>query len=224
MRGEALKSFEDISERRKLLILLTGKKEVQSWNTQDKNFDIYDLKGLVNSFFSKYSLDNLLNDSYNSSQKSIYEYQFSKNFKDSAIAEGGKVSENVLSLFDIGQDVYSFEIDLDKIFEIKTGKEKYSEPLRFPKIIRDFAFIFDKTVTYESVKNFIFEQSSSILKEVEIFDIFESEDLGPDKKSMAFSLVFFDYNRTLVEEEVEADFKDLIKKITQKFDAVLRGN
>ncbi len=221
--GNEIKSFDDISEKRKLLILLTGRKQERTWNTNEILYDIFDLKGLVNSFFSKFSLDNLLDDSYNSSQKSIYEYQFSKNFKDDTVATGGKISEHVLSLFDIGQDIYTIEIDLDKIFNLETEKRKYTEPLKYPKIIRDFAFIFDKSVSYNSVKNFILEQSSGILKEVEIFDIFESDELGADKKSMAFSLEYFDLSRTLVDEEVEADFSKLIKKITEKFNAVLRG-
>jgi len=221
--GNEIKSFDDISEKRKLLILLTGKKQERTWNSGDIFYNIFDLKGFLNSFFYKFSLDNLLNDSYNSSQKSIYEYQFSKNFNEDVIATGGRISKDVLSLFDIEQDIYGVEIDLDKIFNINTENRKYSEPLKYPKIIRDFAFIFDKSLSYNSVKNFILEQSSGILKEVEIFDIFESKELGADKKSMAFSLEYFDSARTLVDEEVDADFNNLIKKITEKFNAVLRG-
>jgi phenylalanyl-tRNA synthetase beta chain len=223
-RDGEIKSFNDISERSKLLFLLTGKKREKTWNSAESYYDIFDLKGLINSFLYKFSLDNFLNDSYNSSQKSIYEYQFSKNFKDDAVATGGKVSRNVLNLFDIEQDVYSLEIDLNKLFDIEFERRKYSEPLKYPKISRDFAFIFDKSVSYDSVKNFILEQSSGILKGVKIFDIFESKELGENKKSMAFSLEYFDPGRTLVDEEVEADFKELIKKITEKYNAVLRGN
>ncbi len=222
--SDEIKSFKDISEKTQLLLLLTGKREENTWNTNETFYNFFDMKGLVNSFFYKFSLDNLLDDSYNSSEKSIYEYQFSKNFKDVVVATGGKISKNVLSLFDIEQDVYSFEIDLDKIFEINTEKRKYTEPLKYPKIKRDFAFIFDKSVSYNSVKNFILAQNSGILKEIEIFDIFESEELGADKKSMAFSLEYFDRSRTLVDDEVDADFNNLIKKITEKFNAVLRGN
>ena len=222
--SDEIKSFKDISEKTQLLLLLTGKREENTWNTNETFYNFFDMKGLVNSFFYKFSLDNLLDDSYNSSEKSIYEYQFSKNFKDVVVATGGKISKSVLSLFDIEQDVYSFEIDLDKIFEINTEKRKYTEPLKYPKIKRDFAFIFDKSVSYNSVKDFILEQNSGILKEIEIFDIFESEELGADKKSMAFSLEYFDRSRTLVDDEVDADFNNLIKKITEKFNAVLRGN
>ena len=222
-RGNKIKSFDNISERRKLLFLLTGRRNERTWNRDEIFYDIYYLKGLVNSFLYKFSLDNLLDDSYNSSQNSIYEYQFSKNFNNNVVGSGGKVSKDILNLFDIEQDIYSFEIDLDEIFSIRKETRKYREPLKYPKITRDFAFIFNKSVSYNSVKNFILEESSGILKAVEIFDIFESKELGTGKKSMAFSLEYFDTSRTLVEEEVESDFNNLIRKITDKFNAVLRG-
>jgi phenylalanyl-tRNA synthetase beta chain len=126
-------------------------------------------------------------------------------------------------LFSIEQDIFSFEFELDRLFEIGKRKKYYKEPLKYPKILRDFAFIFDKSVSYESVKKYILNESSDILKSVEIFDLFESKDLGESKKSMAFSLEYFDHNRTLVDEEVDSDFNNLINKITEKFNAALRG-
>jgi phenylalanyl-tRNA synthetase beta chain len=223
LNSSEIKSFEDISEKKKLLFLLTGKKEERNWNSEEEYYNIFDLKGLVNSIFNKFALDNLLNDSYNSIQKSIYEYQFSKTFKDFVVGYGGKIKQEILKIFDIDQDVFGFEFDLDKIFEIKTENRSYTEPLKYPKILRDFAFIFDKSVSYESVKKYILKESSDILKSVEIFDLFESKDLGESKKSMAFSLEYFDFSRTLVDEEVDSDFNNLISKITEKFDATLRG-
>ena len=74
-----------------------------------------------------------------------------------------------------------------------------------------------------AVKDFILSQSSDILKSVELFDIFESKEIGGDKKSMAFNLEYYDFNRTLTDEEVDKDFQDLINKVTNNFNAVLRG-
>ncbi len=223
-KSKEIKNFDSISEKKRLLFLVTGKKEDRGWNTKEEFYNIFDLKGLVNSFFYKLSLDNLLDDSYNSTQKSIYEYYLSKNFKDKTIGFGGKIKEEVLKIFNIEQEVFSFEFDLESVFEINKVNKVYKEPLKYPKILRDFAFIFDKSVSYESVKKYILNESSDILKSVEIFDLFESKELGERKKSMAFSLEYFDYSRTLVDEEVDSDFNNLIKKITEKFGATLRGN
>jgi phenylalanyl-tRNA synthetase beta chain len=140
------------------------------------------------------------------------------------LGSGGKVNLSVLRKYDINQDIYCFEFDLTKIKSVQLEVKQYKEPLKYPKVIRDFAFIFDKSVQYLDIKNYILKKSSNLLKDVRIFDIFESEALGTNKKSMAFTLEFYDETRTLTEDEVEKDFKSLIKNISKEFDAQLRGN
>lgn len=218
-----INSFDDISERQNLIIILSGRDEEKSWNTSEKYFDFYSLKGFVNSFIHKISLDNQLTDLYYSSENEIYSYYYTKNFNNQVVGIGGKVKKDVLNKFDINQDVFVFEFDLTALKQITPESRKYNEPPKYPKVIRDFAFIFDKKVQYLDVKNFILEKASKLLKKVELFDIFESESLGPDKKSMAFTLEYFDESRTLTEDEVEKDFNYLIAEISKKFNAKLRG-
>lgn len=218
-----INSFDDISERQNLIIILSGRDEEKSWNTSEKYFDFYSLKGFVNSFIHKISLDNQLTDLYYSSENEIYSYYYTKNFNNQVVGIGGKVKKDVLNKFDINQDVFVFELDLTALKQITPESRKYNEPPKYPKVIRDFAFIFDKKVQYLDVKNFILEKASKLLKKVELFDLFESESLGPDKKSMAFTLEYFDESRTLTEDEVEKDFNYLIAEISKKFNAKLRG-
>lgn len=218
-----INSFDDISERQNLIIILSGRDEEKSWNTSEKYFDFYSLKGFVNSFIHKISLDNQLTDLYYSSENEIYSYYYTKNYNNQVVGIGGKVKKDVLNKFDINQDVFVFEFDLTALKQITPESRKYIEPPKYPKVIRDFAFIFDKKVQYLDVKNFILEKASKLLKKVELFDIFESESLGPDKKSMAFTLEYFDESRTLTEDEVEKDFNYLIAEISKKFNAKLRG-
>lgn len=218
-----INTFDDISEKQNLILILSGKEEEKTWYSDEKFFDFYSLKGFVNSFTQKISLDNQLTDLYYSSENEIYSYYFTKNFNNQLVGVGGKVKKDVLSKFDINQDVFVFEFDLSVLKKITPELEKYIEPPKFPKIIRDFAFVFDKSVQYLDVKNFILEKASKLLKKVELFDIFESETLGGNKKSMAFTLEYFDESRTLTEDEVEKDFNYLISEISKKFNAKLRG-
>jgi phenylalanyl-tRNA synthetase beta chain len=221
--GDILNSFADFEEKKKLLFIITGKKQSRQWYSAENNYDIFDLKGLVNSFLSKLSLDNVLNDSYNSIQNKIYDYQFTINVKDSVFGVGGKVNKSVLKMFDVNQPVFSFECDLNILRELSGKKRTFKELLKYPKVYRDFAFLFDKSINYTLVKEFILKESSEILKSVELFDLFESEEIAEDKKSMAFNLVYYDYSRTLTDEEVDKDFQTLINKVTEKFNAILRG-
>ncbi|MGB5850493.1 MAG: phenylalanine--tRNA ligase subunit beta [Ignavibacteriaceae bacterium] len=216
-------SFDDYVEEEKLIFVITGKKTEREWYSEEKNYDFFDLKGIVNTFIEKILLDNVLNDSYYAIDNSIYDYYYTKNIGDQVIGFGGKVNSAVLKQFDIDQDVYCFEINVGKLKGITAPAKIYNELLRYPKVIRDFAFIFDKTIKFEEVKILIQKKGSKLLKDVKVFDIFESRDLGEGKISMAFQLEYFDEERTLTEEEVEKDFSNLIKVISKEFNAKLRA-
>ena len=217
-------NFSDFTEKTSLLMVITGKESEKGWNAQESTFDFYSLKGFINTFNNKFSLDNVLIDSYYFTGNSSFEYYFKKNAGENLVGSGGKISKEVLKKFDINQDVYCFEYNVQSLFEVLPGKKRsYSELLKFPKVERDFAFIFDKSVTYIEVIDFIKETTSGLVKSVKLFDLFESDTLGTDKKSMAFALEFYDIEKTLKEVEVDKEFNKLINSITKKFNAKLRG-
>lgn len=219
-----IKNFEDFTEVQNLILILTGKINEQKWNQSEKIADIYALKGMLQSFESKILLDNVLNDSYYHTQNSCFDLFFTKKHGDKEIGNGGRVKKEVLKKFDIQQDVFCFEFSLDELKKIEIKNRKYSEPLKFPKVIRDFAFIFDRYVQYDDVEKFIRKEGSELLKSVKLFDLFENDAIGSDKKSLAFNLEYFSEERTLTEEDVEKEFNRLISAITNKFNAKLRGN
>ncbi|MBS4034959.1 MAG: phenylalanine--tRNA ligase subunit beta [Ignavibacterium sp.] len=223
LNNNKIDSFEDFNENQNIIFVLSGKETEKTWNSAEKMFDFYSLKGLLKTFIQKISLDNVLTDLYYSDVNSKYDLNFAFTYNSEPIGAGGKVKKQILQLFEIDQDVFCFEFNLDTLKQITALPKKFTEPLKYPKVIRDFAFIFDISVNYGDVNDYISKSSSSLLKKVDLFDIFESETLGAGKKSMAFTLEFFDESRTLTEEEVEKEFNDLIKKVSIEFSATLRG-
>lgn len=221
--SEELKSFNDFTESQKLIFILTGRANSKEWHSNERNFDFFDLKGVINTFLSKISLDNFLNDSYYHNGNNLYKFLLTKSFLNKVLGKGGKVKKEVLSEFGIDQDVYSFEFDLQSLMKVERVDKKFIEPGKFPKIFRDFAFIFDKAILAEEIISHIKSEGSILLKTVKLFDLFEGESVGIDKKSLAFSLEYGSDDRTLTEVEVEKDFTALIKSVTQKFNAILRG-
>jgi phenylalanyl-tRNA synthetase beta chain len=222
-RNEEIKSFDDFSEEQKIVLIVSGLQEEKSWNQGAREADFYALKGLTEAFLSIISLDYLLNDSYSYEADTIFEYKQIKEFEGKKIGEGGKVKKDVLSQFDIEQDVYCYEFDVKEMSRITGKKKLFRELLRYPKVERDFAFIFDKEVRNEEVIAQMKKAGGELLKSVRLFDLFEHESLGEGKKSMAYTLEFFDEKRTLMEEEVDKEFNKLISEIEKKFNAKLRG-
>lgn len=219
-----LKSFDDIDEEQRLIIALSGNAEEKSWYGAEREYDFFDLKGILEEIIRKIILDNKINDYYYHKGDNIFEYSLTKKAGDSIIGTGGKVKSAVLKQFDIKQSVFLFELRVRELEALKKMERKMCELLRYPKVYRDFAFIFDKSIQYEDIKNFILKNGSHLLKQVDVFDIFEDPKyIGEHKRSLAISLEYFDEKRTLKEEEVEKDFSSLIRKIKKEFNAVLRG-
>lgn len=220
---EKIESFNDFTEQERLLLLLTGNANEKNWYASERNFDFFDLKGYVFALFKKKNLDNFIPYSYNNVGKNLFDLYFEQKFENSIIGYGGRVNKEVLKSYDIDKEVFCYELIVDEFKKISGSSQKFKELLRFPKIQRDFAFVFDKKTEYADIESFIRKNSSGLLKELSLFDVFESESIGIDKKSLAFSLAYYDYERTLTEEEVEKEFYNLIDKIKLKYKAVLRG-
>ncbi len=216
-------SFDDIIETENLLIALTGNAEDDEWYSKAKPFDFYDLRGAVEDFMSKNLLDKNTRYVYYTQNNSFYTEYFELYVQEKLAGSGGKLSESVAKMFDIKQEVYAFNFNLDVLKQAEISEKQYKETLRYPKVYRDFAVVVDKKVQSDQVISSIRSTSSKLLKNVKLFDIFESDSLGKSKKSLAYQLEFFDESRTLTEDEVNKDFWNSIEKVKKDFDAQLRG-
>lgn len=218
-----INSFLDFTELQKIIFILTGSVVEKEWYATARNFDFFDLKGSINEFLRKISLDNAINDSYYHDGNNLYQFLLTKSFANKVLGEGGKVKKEILADFGIEQDVYAFEFDVLELLKIPLVDKKFIELSKYPKVYRDFAFIFDKKVLAQDVISHIRSVGSNLLKNVKLFDVYEGEAIGKNNNSYAFSLEYSSDERTLTEAEVEKDFVFLINSITTKFNATLRG-
>ncbi|MBN1299633.1 MAG: phenylalanine--tRNA ligase subunit beta [Melioribacteraceae bacterium] len=217
-----INSFNDFTESEELLYALTGKSGTDEWYRKSRGYDIYDLIGLTQDFMTKNSLDKDNRYNYNHGN-SFYDQSFKLFVKDLKIGTGGKLNRNLLDDYDIKQEVFCVSLNLGVLKSVEKEEKKFTELLKFPKVIRDFAVILDKKIHASDVIEIITKNCSNLLKNVKLFDIFESESLGEGKKSLAFELEFYNIERTLTEEEVNKDFWKAIEEVKKKFNAQLRG-
>lgn len=223
--GEKIEGFENIKEESALAIILTGKASHKTWSSEERYFDVFDLKGYLNSLLETYLDTKKLSFEYHTDERGIYEYSVDVFAGEEKLGTYGKVTDIFAAKYDIKQVVFCGELFVNCIRRNSDKLRKYVPLLKYPKIVRDMAFIFDANINYGDISGFIRINSSSLLKSVDLFDRYENEKvLGEGKVSLAFTLEFFNSERTLTEEEVEKEFSGLINKITKQFNAVLRGN
>ncbi len=217
--SEKLSSFEDFEENENLIIAVCGNKQNTEWYQKEAEFDYYDLMGAVKSILSTLRV----RDDFSESSNDEFEYFVESRLNKKLLGKGGKVNNELLDKFEISKDVYLFEINLEKLKSSTNNSSSYKSLLKYPKVYRDFGFILDKKISYNVVVKTIKDSSSKLLKNVNLFDIFESESLGADKKSLAFQLEYYDNDRTLRDEEIDAEFWKTIETVKTKLNAELRG-
>jgi phenylalanyl-tRNA synthetase beta chain len=219
---ENIKSFENFSEEEYLTAAISGSANSDEWYTKEEGFTLFDMKGIAEEFFAQFSLDSEIKEEYDIENQFLEDViEYSINGVKTGII--GSVKKDMLKLFDIEQNVFLFNANIDLLKSFKTNEKKFKELLRYPKVVRDIAFVLEEKITSKEVISEIKEIGSNLLHHIKLFDIFRSESLGQGKKSLAFQLEFYDETKTLTEEEVEKEFWKIIKTVELKLNAQLRG-
>jgi len=222
LNNEPISDFKDFNESEHVLFALTGSPTGEEWYGKKRMYDLFDLKGIVEELFEKLTYGSKLKYNYAFTNFSIVQ-GFEIILNDNIVGWGGQISSEILNKYDISQNVFIIQLNLDEIKKIEQSIRSFKELLKFPKVYRDLAFILDDNVMVVAVESIIRKASSNLLHNIKLFDIFQSESLGMGKKSLAFQLEYFDRKRTLTEEEVDKEFRNAIKAVEQQLKAQLRG-
>ncbi len=132
------------------------------------------------------------------------------------------VAKNVGKNVGLKKESAVVEIRLNDLLVLvnKFKVKKYKPFEKFPAIVRDLAFVVDSKVLYNDIRKEIFE-FDELIKTVELFDVYEGEKLGENRKSLAFHVIY-QSDRTLNNKEVDAIQDRLLSRLKKKFEAVIR--
>lgn len=132
----------------------------------------------------------------------------------------GKIHPQVADNFDIEVDCMYAELFLDKLMQLKRNEIKFEAFAKYPSVTRDFAFVCSEDVAAQDILDEFL--SLSLVETASLFDVYRSEQLGLENKSLAISVVFRDKNKTLQDSDVEKQVGRALKNIKEKYNAVLR--
>ena len=184
-----------------------------------KNVDFYVIKGIVEEILDYLGYSNRYSFVVkNELPGEFHPYQTAEiNVNNDIVGIVGKLHPEVSK-----DDVFVFEINLDKLLAKKVGKMKYKEISKFPGIKKDLAIVVDKDIESEVIAKVIKKAAGSLLVGSKVFDVYTGIGIAPDKKSVAYSLEFRADNRTLTDEEINGCLEEIIEAVKKEFKSELR--
>ncbi|MGQ4351348.1 phenylalanine--tRNA ligase subunit beta-related protein, partial [Streptomyces sp. SAS_275] len=139
------------------------------------------------------------------------------------VGHAGELHPRVLKALGLPARTCAMELDLDALEEASSGHPKGPKISTFPVATQDVALVVDKAVPHADVEAALREGAGELLESIRLFDEYESEQLGGDRKSLAYALRFRADDRTLTVDEASAARDAAVALATERTGAVLRG-
>jgi len=216
-----LRKENGYDEQLHLFLAVTGEQLHANWTTAAAKADFYYLKGLVTNVLNRIGVQVTAVDD---TTQALYDYSLILKSGNKEVAVIGKVGGALLKRWDIRQEVLAADLNWDAIAKVvsKAAVPKISIA-RFPSMRRDLALLLDKNVKFTEVQEIALRYGKKMLRQVDLFDVYEGDKIAQDKKSYAVSYVFRDDDKTLSDKEVDAIMGKLMEQYQKQLNAVVRG-
>jgi phenylalanyl-tRNA synthetase beta chain len=198
--------------------IICGDLHHEQWSEQSRKVDFFDIKSDVEALLS-FSADSPV---YEAAVHPALHPGQSACIKQSNEIVGwlGALHPEVQTALDIDQRVYVFELLQSAI---ACNSIPSFRPLsRYPEVRRDLAILVDETVPVANILSAIRSASSDLVKETQLFDIYQGKGVAEGRKSVAFGLILQEFSRTLTDKEVDAEIDKIVSTLNQQFAATLR--
>jgi phenylalanyl-tRNA synthetase beta chain len=197
-------------------IFLKGNRVYRNPYGKTLPYDYYYLKGLIEAVFEDFGIKAEF-------RKSNFPYLHP--YKTAEVYSNGVVLGYIGGIHpDILEDAYFAELNVNKIFEMSSKKEHFSQFSIYPAVKRDIAIVVDKDTEEYNVRRAIQDANIKELKSIVLFDVYTGKPLPPDKKNLAYSLEFVSLERTLQGAEVDEFMKKIEDSISRNVGGVVRKN
>jgi len=219
---ESENPLKKYNEEQHLAIFIAGNKTEESWIMKEEPTSFFFLKSYVENILEKlgFDLDQIESEEVPSD---IFAEGLTYLSNKKHLVQFGILHKKILKKFDIDTKVYFAEFNWNNVLK-STAKNtiRYTEIPKYPEVRRDLALLIDKDVKFNLIKNFAYKSERKLLKKVSLFDVFEGEKLGANKKSYAVSFVLQDENKTLTDKQIDKIMNNFISVYEKELNAQIR--
>lgn len=207
------------SEKKHLTLFATGNRAAESWTNPQKVSDFFLFKGYVLGILSRLGFNK-------TNEKPVESDVFAEGIAitsgNDTLVELGTVKKPILKHFDIRQEVLFADFNWDLVLKLLSTKIKFQDIPKYPEVRRDLALLIDNHVPFESIYHMALQTEKSLLKAVNLFDVYQGKNLPAGKKSYAISFVIQDPTKTLTDAQIDKIMGKLQSNFEKEFGAQLR--
>ena len=178
--------------------------------------DFFTLKGVLEDIFETLGVDNMIE------YLPTKEYPFLHPGRQASVMLGnekvayiGQVHPEVMDNYSMKQNAIVAVIDMPVLVAHATFDRKYEAVAKFPAIKRDLSMTVSKEIFVGQLEKIIKKSGGKLLESVELFDVYEGNQIEAGKKSVAYSLTFRAKDRTLEESEINVIVEKILNKLSE---------
>ncbi len=210
------------SEVARMSICMSGAYQGESWQPSSKSkVDFYSLKALVQNLLARFGVGGYQETVL---QEAPYQYALKYHRGPQELVTFGAVLPSILKKMDIKNPVFFADFNIDNLFKaVGSNKIQFTELNKYPTVRRDLALVLDQAVSFGDIKQLAGKTAKKMLKDINLFDVFEDESkLGVGKKSYAVSFTFEDPEKTLQDKDIDHLMQQLQQAFETKLNAGIR--
>jgi phenylalanyl-tRNA synthetase beta chain len=227
-KADAKRALAPFSEKGQLALWLTGNFRGANWLRPAEQSTYFDLKACVENILLRLGLrsnDNLRLETLDAaSTPDIFAAaQVLKTRSGKVLGHLGIITHKLLQAADIKQDVVFAALEWDELVKLSVKTKVEFTPLpKTQPVKRDLALLVDTSVTLQRIEEIVRQAERKLLRNVELFDVYEGKNLPAGKKSYAISLTLQDLEKTLQDKQIDNSMNRIIDALKKNLGAELR--
>jgi len=206
-------------EPKHLTLFVSGNRNNESWTNPQKPTDFFLFKGYVTSILERLGIQKLQNKPV---ETDVFAEGIAIASGNDTLVEFGTVKKSILKHFDIKQEVFYADFNWNLILKLIGTKIKFTDIPKYPEVRRDLALLVDENVAFDAIYTIARQTEKSLLKNVNLFDVYQGKNLPEGKKSYAISFTLQDNSKTLTDEQIDKIMTKLQKNLENEVGASLR--
>ena len=207
-------------EIKHLSLFLTGNRKEESWTQPNQKSDFFLFRGYINTVLSRLGIDTKV--TVLPVESDAFAEGIALAIGKEIIVELGTIKKGILKHFDIKQEVLFADFYWGRIQKYVSTKIKFTDIPKYPEVRRDLALLLDESVSFEKVYQIAKQTEKSLLKEINLFDVYQGKNLPEGKKSYAVSFTLQDTTKTLTDAQIDKTMSKLQGNFEKELGATLR--